>query len=264
MSISIDNAHFCDAHCHPASLAGVYADAEADRLKCGARIAAFASFREELASFPPPSKDVRYCFAVHPQLLRQAQLGGPEAQRSLADFYALLEGGRLDAIGETGFDLYEEPFRSSTGEQEHFFSLHAEAAITHGLPLVLHVRKAMDRVFSHTVLLKRCCSVVFHSFSGTVEDARSLLRRGINAFFSLGTTLLLNHKVARRVAAEVEPQRLLTETDAPWQPLRGGAFSCYSDLAHIVAELAVLRGLDADALLHQVEANWERAYGVGS
>jgi TatD DNase family protein len=35
--------------------------------------------------------------------------------------------------------------------------------------------------------------------------------------------------------------RLLTETDAPFQPLRGKEFSCYADLESILETMAALR-----------------------
>jgi len=99
----------------------------------------------------------------------------------------------------------------------------------------------MHKVFTHCAALKKCRAVVFHSWSGTAGEGEALLRRGVNAFFSFGTTVALNHKEAMRCCALFPAGRLLTETDAPFQPLRGRSFSSYADLQQILKTIAALR-----------------------
>jgi TatD DNase family protein len=52
---------------------------------------------------------------------------------------------------------------------------------------------------------------------------------------------MLNHREAMRCCAVFPVNRLLTETDAPFQPLRGKNFSSYVDLEHILETAAALR-----------------------
>ena len=138
------------------------------------------------------------------------------------------------------------------------FAAHLEAALHYDLPLVLHVRRAMHKIFAHASMLKRCRAVVFHSWSGTVGEGEALLRRGINAFFSFGTTIMLNHREAMRCCAIFPAERLLTETDAPFQPLRGREFSSYGDLADIVRTMESLRG--AIEMEKVIEENFRAAF----
>jgi TatD DNase family protein len=76
---------------------------------------------------------------------------------------------------------------------------------------------------------------------GTLGEGESLLRRGVNAYFSFGTPILLNHKEAIRSCAALPLDRLLLETDAPYQPLRSRAFSRWSDLTVILHRAAEIR-----------------------
>jgi TatD DNase family protein len=127
----------------------------------------------------------------------------------------------------------------------------------------------MDRVFFHARALKKLPSVVFHSYSGTLREGQSLLKRGIEAYFSFGAPIVLNHKTAMEACARLPPERLLLETDAPYQPLRGRVFSRWGDLPRILCGAAALRKeagspCDTPGELEAVtEENFFRAYGDG-
>jgi TatD DNase family protein len=144
-------------------------------------------------------------------------------------------------VGESGFDLYNRSFQDTEAEQEALFAAQLEIALRYSLPLVLHIRKAMHKVFAHASSLKKLPAVVLHSYSGTFREAGDLLKRGVNAFYSFGTTLLLNHREAMRSCALLPAERLLLETDAPYQPLRGRAYSAWADMAAILTAAAALR-----------------------
>ncbi|MDR0447202.1 MAG: TatD family hydrolase, partial [Treponema sp.] len=213
------------------------------------------SLHEEIAATAkldgaPP---VYPCFAVHPQLPASLnkERDNNSSPLSIAGFrdklellLALADEGRISAVGETGFDLYSNEYKETEAIQDELFTAHLDIARSYNLPLILHVRRAMHKIFFHTSTLKMLPAVIFHSWSGTPEEAFSLLHRGIRAFFSFGTTLLLNHKNAIRSCAALPAEYLLTETDAPWQPLRGRVFSCWADLPVILETAAAIRKKD--------------------
>jgi TatD DNase family protein len=264
-----------DAHCHPADLLSRFPGEEEERRRYGVACAAGAWNREQFelhetlaeeaaAGGGPP---LLRCFAVHPQLPAAPGGGAGEIWKTLLPLTETLAGeGRLDAVGETGFDLFDRRFRDTEGAQEEIFRAHLETARRHGLPLVLHLRRGMDKIFAHTGDLKKIPALIFHSWPGTVEEGESLLRRGLNAYFSFGAIIRLNHKAARRSAALFPPDRLLLETDAPWQPLRGAPYSSWADLPGTCAALAGLRREAGspvntpEALEAAVEANFFRAF----
>ena len=241
-----------DAHCHPWDLIEYLKNAEEERRETGTACAASSWNREQFEYHEELAKKAREdvapplfcCFALHPQLSPDFLENG-KREFSLSEGIGVLNTlaaeGRLDAVGETGFDLYNESFRSSEKIQDEIFISHLETALLYDLPMVVHLRRAMHKIFPFAKELKKLPAVVFHSWPGTIGEGEALLRRGINAYFSFGTTILKNHKEAMASAALFPPGRILLETDAPYQGLKGKTFSSYRDLEIICSCIAALR-----------------------
>jgi TatD DNase family protein len=237
-----------DAHCHPRALGERFPQGEEERRALGVSCAASSTTAEEFFYHEELSRRagaegaaaVLPCCAVHPQM--------PNPGDGAARFDPLLElleqlaaGGRLAALGEAGFDLYGPEFRETEALQDRIFAFHLDLARRYDLPLVIHARRAMHKIFALGGELKHIPSVIFHSWPGTLGEGEALLRRGINAYFSFGAVIVLNHKEARRCCALLPLERLLTETDAPYQPPRGRDFSRWADLPLILRGMAELR-----------------------
>ena len=242
-----------DAHAHPQDILHLFPGAEDQRRSIGAACAASAWNREEFFCHEKMAAAAQHdgapllhlCFAVHPQLpasLSKEKIIPFSGFRDKLEFLeSLADQGRISAIGETGFDLYSPHYKETETIQDDLFAVHLYIACRYTLPVVLHVRRAMHKIFPHTGTLKKLPAVVFHSWSGAPQEAFSLLRRGVRAFFSFGTTLLLNHKNAILSCAELPANHILLETDAPYQPLRGKEYSSWADLPLILAEAAKIR-----------------------
>jgi len=198
-------------------------------------------------------------FGIHPQW----------AVWKNADFLAgLAAGGRIAAVGEAGFDFFgDRPERVRTPENERtqrgVFEFQLALAERHGLPILLHLRKAMDLAYAYAGRLKRLRGAVFHSFSGTERDVESLLAKGVPAWFSFGTPILKGNKRSRAACAAAPIDRLLAETDAPWQPLAGAPHCRAEDISAVLAEIAAIRGLEPRRVEEQIEGNFRRCYGPG-
>ena len=247
-----------DAHCHPFDLQAYFPGAEEERRRLGVMCAASASTLEEFEYCEGLVNNVPLlpCFGVHPQ-----QLSMNNEQFTMTEVLdELASGGRLAAVGETGFDLFNASFRESEKAQDEVFAVHLEIALRYELPLVIHVRRAMHKIFAHAGMLKKCRAVVFHSWPGTMGEGQALLGRGINAFFSFGTTIMLNHRRAMQCCALLPAERLLAETDAPYQPLRGRDFSGYADLMEIIRTIEVLRG--QTEMENIIEKNFQSVFGT--
>jgi TatD DNase family protein len=192
----------------------------------------------------------------------------PPMSSLLTYMETLADEDRLDGIGETGFDLYNQAFRNTEAVQDELFMIHLELALKKGLPLVLHVRRAMHKVFIHHKALKKLPAVIFHSYSGTLGEGTALLKRGINAYFSFGAPLVTGRKETMRSCAGLPLDRLLLETDAPYQHLPGAPCSHWGDLPMILRAAACLRedrgesNKNLEALEAVIDANFYWAYGV--
>jgi len=257
-----------DAHCHPFDLINIFPDSEKERQTLGVLAAASACSADE-AAYNEKLPNVLPCFGIHPQYIsmRSVESGvRNEYMASCDDLLAVLHGyasaGRIKAIGECGFDLYSDEFKETQKEQERIFSQHLEISIKYDLPVVLHVRRAMHKIFLLVKTLAKCKAVIFHSWPGTFEEAKALLRHGVNVYFSFGNIIMLNHKKAVKSCALLPAERLLTETDAPYAPRHAVKFSSWKDLPLILETAAALRNTNVKDLENQIENNFRCAFAL--
>ena len=78
---------------------------------------------------------------------------------------------------------------------------------------------------------------------GPPVEAQSLLRHGINGYFSFGKQLMNNNKKAIACAKELPDEVLLTETDAPFQTLKGEVHTTLKDIQRVYVTFCKIRGL---------------------
>jgi TatD DNase family protein len=194
---------------------------------------------------------VLLCFGLHPQA----------ADLSLAPFLEnLLLGNKIHAIGEAGFDAFTPEYRASLPAQTHAWRLQVDFAARFQKPLVIHCRKALPLIFADAGLLRNVPACVFHSFPGSPLEAASLLKRGVNGFFSFGKPLLNNNKRSRACAAELPFERILAETDAPFQRLKGEAATLPEDIVGVHKAIAGLRGKTLEETAETLAGNFRAAY----
>jgi len=270
-----------DAHCHPYDLSKVFPESKQERSRLNVLAAASACTLEEFL-YNETLPNVLPCFGIHPQYPQMISHGlrtegsaedteGTESTEKTKKDYLLntleklaLEK-RISAIGECGFDLYTDEYKETEAIQDELFAAHVETALKYNLPLVLHVRRAMHKIFAYSKDLAKCKAVVFHTWSGTLDEAHSFLRHGVNAYFSFGNVIMLNHKKAVKCAGLLPVETLLTETDAPYAPRRGERFSKWSDLPIILETAAALRTeagnkITSQELETQIEANFKKVF----
>lgn len=172
-------------------------------------------------------------FGMHPQM--------PLVEN--ADFLEkLLQEKKIVAVGETGFDFFPE-FRDDEKRQEEAWRISVELAIRYNAAVVIHARKSMHKIFADAKLLRRARAVIFHSFMGSAREANAFLERGTNAFFSFGKPLLQGKKSATACMHELPIERLLLETDAPWQTLKDEKFTPATDIMKVYEKAAEIRSV---------------------
>jgi TatD DNase family protein len=204
--------------------------------------------------------DLLVSLGVHPQ---------DPAADGLGLIGELARTGRIDAIGECGFDLFDEEFARSEASQEQVFLEQLDLALRHGLPMVLHVRKALRKVFALSGELKKLKAIVFHSWPGSPAEGRALLKKGINAYFSVGAQAMNGRRQSIASVRELPRERLLVETDAPYQKPRerreGTGAGCrgfcrLEDIADIESALADIQGTSPAEFRGRTEMNFFSAF----
>ncbi len=196
-----------------------------------------------------PECTILRSFGVHPLDLSAMETG-------LKLLKKLAQDRRIAAVGECGYDFYDESAVEPQDIQKQVFEAQVKIAQHYQLPLILHVRKALPLLLSEKTGLEAVKAVVFHCFSGSAEEAKALLKKGINAYFSFGTPILKGNKKAEQACISLPVERLLFETDAPFQPVKGKNYTSFEELPFIVQKAAELREITSETMLAQADKNF--------
>jgi TatD DNase family protein len=161
-----------------------------------------------------------YALGIHPLYVEHA------VEEDLVLLDASLAHNRDDphlvAVGEIGLDYFvpqlcAHPLRA---RQEHFYLEQLRIARKHGLPVILHVRRSADMLLKGLRAEGKAghrWSGIAHAFNGSLQQAQAFIDLG----FKLGFGGALTYERAshlRRLAAELPPDALVLETDAPDMP----------------------------------------------
>lgn len=180
----------------------------------------------------------------------------------LAEYRKLAEDKRVVAIGEIGLDYHYEDVPREI--QQKAFRMQMELARELHLPVIVHEREAHEDGLKIVEEFPEVTGV-FHCYSGSLEMARELVKRG----WYIGFTGVLTFKNARRaleVAENVPLYRLLLETDCPYmapEPHRGRRCDSIM-MIHTAAKLAQLRDMTVEEI---AKATWEngcRLFGIAT
>lgn len=183
------------------------------------------------------------------------------AEEAFQQMEALAAHPKCVAIGEIGLDYYWDA--SHKEEQKALFRRQIDLALGLDKPVIVHDREAhgdcMEIVRDYPGLRG-----VFHCYSGSVEMAEELLKRGWNLGFD-GPVTYKNARKALEVLALCPLERILIETDSPYLspvPLRGKRNDS-GNLSYIVDKIAEVKGLSHEAVAAATMANGRRLFGIG-
>ena len=128
----------------------------------------------------------------------------------------LLNLGSADeiiAIGETGLDYYWS--KDHTDAQQQSLREHCQAAKTLDKPVILHNRDSTEDLLD--IIEEQQdghLRGIWHCFNGTPEQGRRALDLGL--YLGIGGVVTFKNAGVDRVVADMPPDRLVLETDAPY------------------------------------------------
>ena len=202
------------------------------------------------------------CFGIHPLYVEE------QYSHTIHNLlpYLLLRSDKehqiKTPIGEIGLDHYVED-RDDT-LQESIFRTQLQIAKTENRVVMLHTRKALDRVVEILSEEGPFPAILFHGFSGPVGQMKKMVDLG--GFFSFSANLLkVNHKKILEAAMQVPLDRVLLESDAPdlpppmemipedWRLPSGDFKRNPPSFSQILKSLAKTRGITVDDIIKQIE-----------
>jgi TatD DNase family protein len=128
-------------------------------------------------------------------------------------FSAAVKNNNLVSIGELGLD-YDRLQFCPMEVQKRIFRLQLRAAAkTGGLPLLLHLRNAVDD-FIAIMESEPWTSGVVHSFDGSRTEMEKLVKMGL--FIGLNGCSLRSETFLTEVVPNIPEDRILFETDSPY------------------------------------------------
>jgi TatD DNase family protein len=171
---------------------------------------------------------------------------GEETDVTADELVAIAEAHpEVVGIGECGLDYFYD--HSPRADQAAGFRAHIEAARRTGLPVVVHSRDADEDTWR---ILEEChadgaFTGVLHCFSAGRELAMRAVALGMYVSFS-GIITFKNSTALRAILAELPPERVLVETDAPFlaPPPHRGKRNEPAYVVHTHAVVAEVLGLD--------------------
>jgi TatD DNase family protein len=193
-------------------------------------------------------------YGLHPMFIEQHQ------SSHLRELDEWLDREPAVAVGECGLDFFVS--RVDEKWQKQLFQEQLQLADNHRLPVIVHVRKAMDEVISMLRRQGRHGGVI-HSFAGSEQQARQLYDLG----FKLGIAATVGFERARKlraVVAAMPEDALLLESDAPDQPGPGhrGQLNRPAYIVEHLKTLAELRQVPVEGLAAALTRNTESLFNL--
>ena len=183
------------------------------------------------------------------------------AQESLDSLRSLAVHPKVRAVGEIGLDYYWKD-NPPPEFQQKVFHAQLELAQELDLPVIVHDREAhrdcLEAVKAHPQV-----TGVYHCYSGSLEDAKTLVKLGWTLSFT-GVVTDKNARKSLEVIQWLPMERIMIETDSPYlppEPFRGKRND--SGYVYRVAEtIAQVKGMDPEEVADITLENGKRLFGI--
>jgi len=166
------------------------------------------------------------------------------------------------AIGETGLDFHRQDVTPEA--QEEGFRQHIALARSVGKPLIVHSRRADETVLELLRAEGAGLEGVRHCFDRRIETATYYLELGFHISLAAAVTRE-GYKRLKEAVRRIPPDRLLIETDCPYQTPagRGRVRNEPAFLVDVAEAVARLRDDTPEQIARLTAENAARLFGGG-
>ncbi|TFW70788.1 DNAase [Methylotenera oryzisoli] len=194
-----------------------------------------------------------YALGVHPMYVARSSLDDLELLRTY------VQNHQPVAIGEIGLDYFltnPSTHPENIKLQTHFFIEQLKIAQAHDLPVILHVRHAIDDILKQ-LRKHKVKGGIAHAFNGSMQQAEQLIALGFKLGFGGAMTYPRALRI-RALATQLPLEAIVLETDAPDIPpewLGTAGRNSPAEVLKIAQVLADLRQVDVAQVLDITGAN---------
>lgn len=173
---------------------------------------------------------------------------------------------RIVGVGECGFDFYHDERSKMYDRQRDIFVRHCELARRHDLPVVLHVRDAIDDFVEFWREHGTGLRGVLHCFSGEAALGR-IATEEFGLRLGIGGILTYKNSTEMRTTVAATPlEFLITETDAPFLPPQNfrkkNTINEPASLPEVVELIAELHGQPVETVAERLVDNARKLFGI--
>lgn len=192
-----------------------------------------------------------HCFmalGIHPMYVDKAHPSDLTLLKQFMTEQLAHPNPKIVAVGEIGLDFFVTQQNRET--QEYFFIEQLKIAQNVELPVILHVRRAIDDVLKQ---LRRYPVVggIAHAFNGSLQQAEAFIEMGFKLGFGGAMTYARALKI-RELAKNLPIEAIVLETDSPdippeWVGTKGR--NSPVELVKIAQVFADLRGIEVSQII---------------
>jgi TatD DNase family protein len=192
-----------------------------------------------------------YALGIHPMYVDQA------LDEDLVYLSRYIQQYQPVALGEIGLDYFVT--KENITRQHYFFTEQLKLAKQHDLPVILHVRQAIDDILKY---LRRfqVRGGIAHAFNGSLQQAEQFIALGFKLGFGGAMTYPRALKI-RQLAQDLPIGAIVLETDAPDIPpewCQKNGRNSPEELPKIAQILADLKGVNVLQVLDITSASVQK------
>ena len=186
---------------------------------------------------------------IHPENIENANISAIEE---------LIKNNKVFAVGEIGLDYYYND--ENKKEQREYFIKQLDLAIKYDLPVIIHIREAMQECFD--ILKTRKNKGIIHCFSGSVEMAREYIKLGYK--LGIGGVLTFKNSKLYEVIEKIDLKDIVLETDSPFlspEPFRGKK-NKPCNVLYVAKRIAEIKNISLEEVINTTTATAKQIFDI--
>lgn len=170
----------------------------------------------------------------------------------------IIKEHKVFAIGEIGLDYHYND--ENKDEQKEYFIKQLDLALKYDLPVIIHIREAMQECFD--ILKTRKNKGIIHCFSGSVETAREYIKLGYK--LGIGGVLTFKNSKLYEVIEKIDLKDIVLETDSPFlspEPFRGKK-NKPCNVLYVAKRIAEIKNISLEEVINTTTATANQIFDI--